>query len=65
VTRSSPPRSVGCSASLHCVSSKVDRELAEIEARKAAAEPQAKPRKQGAVKRFFKDVVVRRHSTKR
>jgi len=49
------------------VSSKVDRELAEIEARRAAEKPQADA-KQGVgsrVKRFAKDVMVRRHSTKR
>lgn len=49
------------------MSSKVDRELAEIEARRAAAEAQ-KPAKTGvgaSIRRFAKDVLVRRHSTKR
>lgn len=50
------------------MTSKVDRELAEIEARKAEAEPQGKDRKPGVgakVKRIAKDLMVRRHSTKR
>lgn len=49
------------------MSSKVDRELAEIEARRAAEKPQGEA-KQGVgatIKRFAKDVMVRRHSTKR
>jgi len=49
------------------MSSKVDRELEQIEARKAEAEAQTAP-KSGAgatVKRFLKDMMVRRHSTKR
>jgi hypothetical protein len=49
------------------MSSKVDRELAEIEARRAAAQPQTTPKSGigSTLKRFAKDLVVRRHSTKR
>lgn len=49
------------------MSSKVDRELAEIEARRAAARGD-EPAKTGVgatIKRIAKDLVVRRHSTKR
>ena len=49
------------------MSSKVDRELAEIEARKAAEQPERETKKGvgATLKRFAKDVMVRRHSTKR
>lgn len=50
------------------MSSKVDRELAEIEARRGAEQPHAAARKGGvgsALKRIAKDLMVRRHSTKR
>jgi len=50
------------------VSSKVDQELARIEARRAEAEPAGEARKSGVragVKRIAKDLMVRRHSTKR
>jgi hypothetical protein len=48
------------------VSSKVDRELAEIEARRAAEQPPAGKSGIGAtIKRIAKDLMVRRHSTKR
>jgi hypothetical protein len=55
-------------ASLTGVSSKIDRELAEIEARRAAAQAEGSVPKSGVgatLKRFAKDVLVRRHSTKR
>ena len=50
------------------MSSKVDRELAEIEAQRAAQQPQGGGAKKGVgatLKRFAKDLMVRRHSTKR
>lgn len=48
------------------MSSKVDRELEEIEARRAAEQPQGAKKGVGAtLKRFAKDLMVRRHSTKR
>lgn len=49
------------------MSSKVDRELEQIEARRAEAEGQAAPKSGvgATVKRFLKDLMVRRHSTKR
>lgn len=48
------------------MSSKVDRELAEIEARRAAERPpDAKAGIGATLKRIAKDLVVRRHSTKR
>ncbi len=49
------------------MSSKVDRELAEIEARRAAEQPQgaAKTGFGSTLKRIAKDLMVRRHSTKR
>jgi hypothetical protein len=52
------------------VTSKVDRELAKIEERRAEveAEAQAAPPKRGfraAVKRIAKDIALRRVSTKR
>lgn len=49
------------------MSSKVDRELEEIEARRAAAAPQgaAKSGIGSTLKRIAKDLMVRRHSTKR
>jgi len=47
--------------------SKVDRELAEIEARRAAEQPQAAAKSGvgSTLKRIAKDLMVRRHSTKR
>ncbi len=50
------------------MSSKIDRELAEIEARREASQAEAPTPKSGVgatLKRFAKDVLVRRHSTKR
>jgi hypothetical protein len=50
------------------VSSKIDRELAEIEARRASAQAAAPAPKSGVgatLRRFAKDLMVRRHSTKR
>ncbi len=57
---------VPVSASLWLMSSKVDRELAEIESRRAAERPRAARSGIGAsLKRIAKDLMVRRHSTKR
>ena len=49
------------------MSSRVDRELAQIEARRAEAEAKAPAPKSGvraSLKRFAKEALVRRHSTK-